>query len=203
MENNIEVTFCGGFLVIGMDLDGVGYSNSQKLIFSSILVWWTTKLRLLPRTFARLVVNESGSIQCFVTRKGDPRWLSLGKVSRDLCIITTVVHLVNFNIKMILNLNVVVLLGCHQVNGLWENASGRYVRKCGQASICKSGNGFVKVENVPLVATMTTTMSANKRSTSSFTASIFILNTQHCCWIPSPLLGILTALISQIWISII
>ena len=90
-----------------------------------------------------------------------------------------------------------------QVNGLWENASGRYVRKCGQASICKSGNGFVKVENVPLVATMTTTMSANERSISSFTASIFILNTQHCCWIPSPLLGILTALISQIWISII
>ena len=195
MENDIEVTFCGGFLVIGMDLDGVGYPNSHKLI--SLQFWYCEQ----PNW--GFYQEHLGSIQRFVTREGDPRWLSLGKVSRDLCIITTVVHLVNFNIKMILNLNVVVLLGCHQVNGLWENASGRYVRKCGQASICKSGNGFVKVENVPLVATMTTTMSANKRSTSSFTASIFILNTQHCCWIPSPLLGILTALISQIWIPII
>jgi len=103
----------------------------------------------------------------------------------------TVVHLVNFNIKMILNLNALVLLGFQPKSPSelsLRNASGRCVRKCGQASICKSGDGIVKVENVPLVTTMTTTMSADKRSTSSFMASIFILNTRHCCRIPSPLL---------------
>ena len=53
--------------------------------------------------------KQIGYIQCFVTREGDPRWLSLGKVPRDLCITTTVVHLVNVNIKMVLNLNTLVL----------------------------------------------------------------------------------------------
>ena len=48
--------------------------------------------------------KQIGYIQCFVTREGDPRWLSLGKVPRDLCIATTVVHLVNVNIKMVLRL---------------------------------------------------------------------------------------------------
>ena len=169
----------------------MGYPNSHKLIFSSILVWWTTKLRLLPRTVARLVVNKSGYIQCFVTREGDPRWLSLGKVPRDLCITTTVVHLMNVNIKMVLNLNTLVLPRFQPKSpSEWSlrNAFGRCVRKRGQASICKSGDGFVKVENVPLVTTMTMTVSANKRTTSSFTASILILNTRHCCRIPCPLL---------------
>ena len=102
-----------------------------------------------------------------MTREGDPRWLSLGKVPWDLCITATMVHLVNVNIKMTLNLNTLVLPGFQLKSpSEWSlrHASGRCVRKRGQASICKSGDGFVKVENVPLVATMTTIVSANKRS---------------------------------------
>ena len=80
------------------------------------------------------------------------------------------VHLVNVNIKMILNLNTLVLSGFQPKSPCeWSlrHACGRCERKCGQASICKSGDGFVKVEileNVPLVVTMTTIVRTNKRS---------------------------------------
>ena len=166
MENDIEVTFCSGFLVIGMDLDGVGYPNSHKLIFSSILVWWTTKLRLLPRTFARLVINKSGSIQHFVTREGDPRWLSLGKVPRNLCITATNGAFGECQHQNYTKFEYTCPIWVPTESCEWSlrHACGRCVRKCGQASICKSGDGFVKVENVPLVVTMTTIVRTNKRS---------------------------------------
>uniref|UniRef100_A0A7N2LUT2 Receptor-like serine/threonine-protein kinase n=1 Tax=Quercus lobata TaxID=97700 RepID=A0A7N2LUT2_QUELO len=123
-----KVTFCCGVLVIGMELDGAGYPNSQNLICSSILVW--------------------------DTRDGGKIWLSLGKMPDTLC--DNYGKCGTFGKCQLQN---DTKFECTCLPGFqpkspseWfsRNASGGCVRKRGQESICKSGDGFAKVENVKL-----------------------------------------------------
>ncbi|KAM3749516.1 hypothetical protein ACB098_05G191500 [Castanea mollissima] len=147
--------------------NGIGWSGlpdlyKPNMLFNSSLVnnqtettiSWT---EILQGTFQRSVVNESGYIERLVsrdTREGGKIWLSLGKMPDKLC--DNYGKCGTFG-KCELHND--TRFECTCLPGFqpkspseWSsrNASGGCVRKRGQESICKSGDGFVKVENVKL-----------------------------------------------------
>ena len=114
----------------------------------------TSWVELLPEIFSRLVVDESGSIQRFLSREGDQGWFSLGSAPLDRC--DNYGKCGAFGKCQLQNdteFECTCLPGFQPKSpSEWSlrNASSGCVRKRGQASICKSGDGFVKVENVKL-----------------------------------------------------
>ncbi|XP_030971411.1 G-type lectin S-receptor-like serine/threonine-protein kinase At1g11410 isoform X2 [Quercus lobata] len=147
--------------------NGIGWSGLPQLTKSNLLynyslvnnqtettISWT---EILPGTFQRSVVNESGYIERLVsrdTREGGKIWLSLGKMPDTVC--DNYGKCGTFGKCQLHN---DTRFECTCLPGFqpkspseWSsrNASGGCVRKRGQESICKSGDGFVKVENVKL-----------------------------------------------------
>nr|XP_023924672.1 G-type lectin S-receptor-like serine/threonine-protein kinase RKS1 [Quercus suber] len=146
--------------------NGIGWSglpelSKANLLFNSSLVnnqtettiSWT---EILPgTTLQRSVVNESGYIERLVsrdTREGGKIWVSLGKMPDKLC--DNYGKCGTFGKCQLQN---DTKFECTCLPGFqpkspseWSsrNASRGCVRKRGQESICKSGDGFVKVENV-------------------------------------------------------
>ncbi|KAF3955458.1 hypothetical protein CMV_019323 [Castanea mollissima] len=114
----------------------------------------TSWVELLPDIFSRLVVDESGSIQRFLSREGDQGWFSLGSAPLDQC--DNYGKCGAFGKCQLQNdteFECTCLPGFQPKSpSEWSlrNASSGCVKKRGQASICKSGDGFVKVENVKL-----------------------------------------------------
>ena len=144
----------------GQGWSGVPALASPNLLYNFSMVnnqneTTTSWIVLQPSLFSRLVVNESGSVERFIARERDSQqWLSVGSVPSNLCV----------------NYGKCGAYGkCELQNGTefectclpgfrpnsqneWtaRNASGGCVRKRGEASVCKRGEGFAKVENVKL-----------------------------------------------------
>uniref|UniRef100_A0A2N9G9R4 Receptor-like serine/threonine-protein kinase n=1 Tax=Fagus sylvatica TaxID=28930 RepID=A0A2N9G9R4_FAGSY len=144
----------------GQGWSGVPALASPNLLYNFSMVNNQTEITtswivLQPSLFSRLVVNESGSIERFIARERDSqKWVSVGSVPSNLCD----------------NYGKCGAYGkCELQNGTefectclpgfrpnsqneWtaRNASGGCVRKRGEASVCKRGEGFAKVENVKL-----------------------------------------------------
>jgi hypothetical protein len=144
----------------GQGWSGVPALASPNLLYNFSMVnnqneTTTSWIVLQPSLFSRLVVNESGSIERFIARERDSqKWVSVGSVPSNLCD----------------NYGKCGAYGkCELQNGTefectclpgfrpnsqneWtaRNASGGCVRKRGEASVCKRGEGFAKVENVKL-----------------------------------------------------
>ena len=111
---------------------------------------------LIPGVFSRYVVNESGSLEFFVIGVGDnyKRWVPIGSEPSDQCD-----HYGKCGAFGKCQLQNDTKFECTCLPGFqpkspseWSlrNTSGGCVRKRGQDSICKSGDRFVKVENVKL-----------------------------------------------------
>nr|POE84508.1 g-type lectin s-receptor-like serine/threonine-protein kinase [Quercus suber] len=119
----------------GIGWSGVPQLSKSNMLFNSSLVnnqtettiSWT---EILPGTFQRSVVNESGYIERLCGTFGK---CQLQNDTKFEC-----TCLPGFQPKS------------PSEWFLSRNASGGCVRKRGQESICKSGDGFVKVENVKL-----------------------------------------------------
>nr|POE95529.1 g-type lectin s-receptor-like serine/threonine-protein kinase [Quercus suber] len=145
-------------------------SSPELFLYKGSILWWrsghwngfgwsgtettTSWVELLPEIFSRLVVDESGSIQRFLSREGDHGWFSLGSAPLDRC--DNYRKCGAFGKCQLQNdteFECTCLPGFQPKSpSEWSsrNASSGCVRKRGQASICKSGDGFVKVENVKL-----------------------------------------------------
>ncbi|KAB1199618.1 G-type lectin S-receptor-like serine/threonine-protein kinase RKS1 [Morella rubra] len=97
---------------------------------------------LYPRFLSTLVVNESGSVQRSVYHVGDRQWTFVGSAPMDPCDIYGKCGAFS-KCNILVNDPV-----CSCLPGFQANASGGCVRKRGSASICKSGDGFLRVPNV-------------------------------------------------------
>ncbi|XP_041023686.1 G-type lectin S-receptor-like serine/threonine-protein kinase At1g11410 [Juglans microcarpa x Juglans regia] len=95
-----------------------------------------------PTLLSTLVVNESGFVQRSVYMEGDSKWDMLGAAPFDQCDIYGKCGAFGKCNKVGSGFE------CSCLPGLQRNASGGCVRKRGAASICRSGEGFVKVANV-------------------------------------------------------
>ncbi|KAM3701680.1 hypothetical protein ACJW31_05G192600 [Castanea mollissima] len=142
--------------------NGIGWSGVPTLSSSNLLLNFslvnnqnetTTSWGLrYTRLFSRLVVNESGSIQRFMGKEGDQQWAFLGSVPLDQCDIYGKCGAFG-KCENVTDFACTCLPGFQPKSpSEWSsrNASSGCVRKRGQASICKSGDGFLKVENVKL-----------------------------------------------------
>ena len=142
--------------------NGIGWSGVPTLSNSNLLLNFslvnnqnetTTSWGLrYERLFSRLVVNESGSIQRFMGKEGDQQWAFLGSVPLDQCDIYGKCGAFG-KCENVTEFECTCLPGFQPKSpSEWSprNASSGCVRKRGQASICKSGEGFLKVENVKL-----------------------------------------------------
>jgi hypothetical protein len=144
----------------GQGWSGVPALASPNLLYNFSIVnnqneTTTSRIVLQPSLFSRLVVNESGLVERFIARERDSQqWFSVGSVPSNLCD----------------NYGKCGAYGkCELQNGTefectclpwfrpnsqneWtaRNASGGCVRKRGEASVCKRGEGLAKVENVKL-----------------------------------------------------
>ena len=109
---------------------------------------------LPSRAFSRFVVTESGSIEFFLMREGDKRWYYGGSVPLDLCDYYSKCGIFGkCKLQNDTKFECICLPGFQSKSSSeWSlrNTSGGCVRKHGPESICKSGDGFVKVENVKL-----------------------------------------------------
>ncbi|KAM3701681.1 hypothetical protein ACJW31_05G192700 [Castanea mollissima] len=105
----------------------------------------TTTWGVMESTFlARVVVQKSGSVQKFICRKADCIWFSIGSVPLDQCDYYNKCGTFG---KCHIGSNGSDFK-CMCLPGFMRNETGWCVRKRGEASLCRSGEGFVKVESV-------------------------------------------------------
>ena len=144
----------------GFRWSGIPRFLQAKWLLNISLVnnWTETTLSwtdLPPRSFSRFVITESGSLEHHAMVEGDRKWYYGGSVPLDLC--DNYGKCGTFG-KCKLQ-NDTTKFDCTCLPGFqpkspseWSlrNTSGGCVRKHGPESICKSGDGFVKVESVKL-----------------------------------------------------
>ena len=144
----------------GFRWSGIPRFLQAKWLLNISLVnnWTETTLSwtdLPPRSFSRFVITESGSLEHHAMVEGDRKWYYGGSVPLDLC--DNYGKCGTFG-KCKLQ-NDTTKFDCTCLPGFqpkspseWSlrNTSGGCVRKRGPESICKSGDGFVKVESVKL-----------------------------------------------------
>ncbi|XP_018847028.2 G-type lectin S-receptor-like serine/threonine-protein kinase At1g11410 [Juglans regia] len=117
-------------------LFNISFVNNEN---ESTTIWRA----LYPTLLSTLVVNESGFVERSVYTKGsDSKWLKLGAAPFDKCDIYGKCGAFGKCNEIDSGFE------CSCLPGLQRNASDGCVRKRGAASICRSGEGFVKVPNV-------------------------------------------------------
>ena len=144
--------------------NGIGWSGLPQLTKSNLLYNYSlvnnqtettlSWIDLPPRSLSRFVVTESGSIEHYSMTEGDKKWYYGGSVPLDVCD-----YYGKCGPSGKCQLQNDTKFECTCLPGFqpkspseWSlrNTSGGCVRKRGQDSICKSGDRFVKVENVKL-----------------------------------------------------
>ena len=145
----------------GSGWSGIPISPQTSWLFHLSLVNNQTEttiswIDLIPGVFSRYVVNESGSLEFFVIGVGDnyKRWVPIGSEPSDPCdYYGKCGAFGRCQLQNDTKFECTCLPGFQPKSpSEWSlrNTSGGCVRKRGQDSICKSGDRFVKVENVKL-----------------------------------------------------
>ncbi|XP_059429237.1 G-type lectin S-receptor-like serine/threonine-protein kinase At1g11410 [Corylus avellana] len=147
---------------------GVGWSGVPNLqssgLFNSSLVdnqnetttTWTFNARYQV-VLTTLVLNESGPIQRYVFVQGENKWTILGSVPyADGC--DTYGECGTFGNC---DINAANDSKCSCLPGFLRNASGGCARKQGEASLCRSGEGFKKVVGVKVPDTSVARVNAS------------------------------------------
>nr|POE81310.1 g-type lectin s-receptor-like serine/threonine-protein kinase [Quercus suber] len=136
-----------------------GFLQTDWLVSISLVNYRTETtvswIDLPPRSFSRFVVTESGSLEHYKMTEGDKKWYYGGSVPLGVCDYYGMCGTFG---KCQLQ-DDPTKFECTCLPGFqpkspseWSlrNTSGGCVRKRGPESICKSGDGFAKVENVKL-----------------------------------------------------